>query len=170
MSAQQFFADFKEKKKSKTHFSNKAAIDSLDLTDFYKRELCREIKALIPQDKSEDEVARIGKMTGCIELRAIIHFRTERLTLERLAEVYEALSGTESLVQNLRKNFVETIVSDKKFKNLQLNAEIRANLELGGSELLYLDFLVGLIEKLSIMTGRKTISMPGLPLPVRKTG
>ncbi len=135
------------------NFSSKASIHSLDLIDSQKKEYCEKIGALLDANEGDEEaLKRATKASNLTEIRAAIHHRTERLTLERLIELYLNATGKIEVMDIARSALVTKITSNPNFQSLKLNEQTKRLLLSGSSDLLHFDFLVGLIEKLGVDT------------------
>ncbi len=133
------------------NFAGKSAIFSLDLVDSQKREYCDKIRELfIARDRNEEAFVKESKAINVVELRAAVRFRTERLTLERLIELYFNALNKKGVIEAARKALIAEIIKHPGLAKIKMNEQTRGHLLAGGSELLHFDFLVGLMEKLGI--------------------
>lgn len=126
--------------------ASRATIDSLDLCDFFKREVMgffvEELRAGRFNVKLKPEA-----FNGATEVEWVLMCRTDKMTLDRLLELKGAYLGTDERAV-LRGELIPRIVSHPEFSEIKLNATIRGHLVRGGSELITADFLVNLLERL----------------------
>ncbi len=152
MTVAEAFAKMRADEQAGLDFSGKSAIDSLDLVDFHKKELCGKLFDIYKSaDYTDEQMAKLSRAISVVEIRAVIKFRTERLTLERLAELYSHASGKSNFLNSLKKSMIDAIKDHPGLDKIKLNGQIKGHLLKGGSSLLSLDFLVGLIEKIELV-------------------
>jgi hypothetical protein len=161
--AKDFFKEFNEQKEHGLQFSGKSAIDALDLVDFQKREFCNKLFDLYKEKSlTEKEMADLTNALSVVEVRAFIKFRTERLTLERLAELYSNAMADKKLISEFRIALIQIVKVHPGLDKIKMNEQIKMNIRKGGSDVLNLDFLVCLIEKLEIVVSSKHDLLPKL--------
>jgi hypothetical protein len=144
---------FSEEKALGLNFSGKSSIESLDLLDFQKKEFCTKLVKLYKEMGSNEELMKT-KMgaTSLAEARSALKFRTERLTLERLVELYSRVTENGELLSNFRMNLITAVKKHPGLSKIKMNDGIRNHLNANDPNLLHLDFLVGLIEKLELVS------------------
>lgn len=127
------------------NFAGKGGIDPLNRLDFLKREACAFFVGEFKNGISEEEIINKAKITSIVEYRAIIKFRSERLTLERLMECYDNYNGV-STIEELKLSLLEDI-HKAGFSNIKMTPKIRVLVEAKTIRPLYLDYLVDLLER-----------------------
>lgn len=135
-----------------THFEGKASIDSLDLVDFQKKEICSKLVSIFKELKLNEELmtTKMGA-SSLVEMRAAIKFRTERVTLERLVEMFSKANGDQGLLTRTRQSLIKKVKTHAGIDKIKMNEAIKRHLFSDDPELLHLDFLVGMIEKLELV-------------------
>ncbi len=140
-------------------FSGRGSVDSLDLVDSYKKSLCLKFAKFCDNNviNEESAVEKSGSIS-IVEIKAIFAFRSERLTIERLAELYGCLIGDNNLVIKMKQKLLSDISGNEDLKLVRLNDSIKGLIASRDVMLLNLDFLVSLVEKLDLvqsLTNRK---------------
>jgi hypothetical protein len=153
-SVDEIFAEFNERVRLGQDFSGRGSIDSLDLLDFYKKELCKKISEIHKTHGSDEHHSlTMTKASGLIELRAALRFRTERLTAERLAEMLASAMGDDNLLKNMKQNILYTVLKSSTFLKVPMNDSIRGLLSNRNTEITSLDFLISILDKIRLLDG-----------------
>ena len=151
-SIDEIFAEFNEQVRLGQDFSGRGSVDSLDLLDFYKKELCKKIGEIHKAHGSdENHSLTMIKASGLIELRAALRFRTERLTAERLAEMLASAMGDDNLLKNMKRNILETVLRSSTFLKVPMNESIRGLMSNRNTEITSLDFLISTLDKIRLL-------------------
>ena len=142
-------------------FAGRGSIDAFDLVDSYKKALCSKIVEFCAVNALDDDVVLVKtNALALAEIKAVFAFRTERLTLERLAELYSALVGDKEIISNLKRKALAQISSNKSLTKLKLKESIRGLILSNNIQVLSLDFLFALIEKLDFISELKAPLLP----------
>lgn len=137
-------------------FAGRGSIDAFDLVDSYKKVFCSKIVEFCSVNGLDDDAVLIKtNALALAEIKAVFAFRTERLTLERLAELYSALAGDKDIISNLKLKALTQILNNKSLTKLKLNDSIRGLILSNNISVLSLDFLLALIEKLDLISDLK---------------
>ncbi len=135
-------------------FSGRGAIDACDLTDHYKQNLCAKIIRFCNENNLDvEDLQTRARAIALTEVRAVLAYRTERLTLERLCELYLHLSEDKAYLVRLKQQALKVIAEYDSLPKLKLNPQIRGLVQNGNTNILSLDFLISLIEKLDLISG-----------------
>lgn len=129
-----------------TSVAGRSTIDSLDLCDFFKREVMSFFIGELRQGRFNIN-NRNKAFLNETEATWVLMSRTDKLTLDRLLELKSAYLGTDERAV-LRGKFIPRIIAHPDFSKIKLNRDIRGHLIRGGSELITADFLVNLLERL----------------------
>lgn len=142
----------KEEQAQGLRFAGRSSIESLDLVDFQKKEYCAKIIANFKEKGLPD--VEFGTSIGTlsiVEFRAVLSYRSDRLTLERLVELYSASIGDRELITKYKTSVLAVINQHKAISKVPLNDGIRLLVQAGNTHVLHLDFLISLVEKLEII-------------------
>lgn len=144
---------YQTEKEQGIHFSGKSSLESLDLLDFQKREICMKLVRIYKENgQNEEAMVALVRATSIAEMRAALKFRTERLTLERLIEMYSSATKNDDLLNTVRSSLLGSIRIHQGLSKIKLNEGVRSYIFGNNPDMLHLDFLVGLVEKLELIS------------------
>jgi hypothetical protein len=151
-SVDEIFSEFDERVRLGVDFTGRGSIDSLDLLDFHKKELCQKISAIHANHGSDESHSlAMTRASGVVELRAALRFRTERLTAERLAEMLASAIGDDNLLKKMKQSILDIVLHSRNFLKIPMNDSIRGLISKRHTEMMSLDFLISTLDKARLL-------------------
>ena len=147
------FDKFKQDKETGKDFSGRSSIQPLDLLDSIKKQFC-EFFAMQPLPVPE--LTNRAKSFSEVEMKAVVKYRAERLTLERLGELYSNFTESKK-VHELKEYLMTAIASNSEFSKLFDN-RVQMLIINRQHQILTLDFLVTSVEKLDLLNKSNAIA------------